>query len=905
MTPQKRTWINRRRREQRAAKKASQSAQIEASSTTTSQSAQTEASSTTTIPVSDPTTPMSSSLATPSMSCPSGYQNRNTKYKAVSKVRNSMPESPAKYAAVVDSLARIKSPRKRAALTDLGFLATKSKKQLQFSNNIEEELKDICQNLKSSRTKKNRQRRAVACKVLMKSRTGSLSHLRKKFGVSWQFLVKNVSKNDDDDDDDDRKKRKDALPQETCEAVQKFFSRGDISREDPSSSSVNAKTQEPSRFMEKTLKEAHVQFQQETNRRFSFSKFASLRPKRTKTVKYNRLKTCLCEYCANVEMKKEAVNKLLTKHGHHDKLLGTKYDVADMTLCDKNQCQHFHKKKCIDRSCTECGVAKLRRHLQDVLDSHADAPVSWTAWQLENQVYHNRDGQEATTSKRALVNREGPLDQLVTELEENLASFAAHLANAQWQHQQFSHLADNLPEGWVLLCMDFGENFSCFYQDEAQGAHWSKQQVTVHPVVAIFHCPEDGEIMRETFCFVSPDLKHDSHAVQHFSVGVIHSLQGSGVVCNKVIHFSDGCAGQYKGKTNFVDASFSLQDTGCELEKHFFGSRHGKGPCDAEIGVLKRIAGLAVRRRKAVIASAQDLFVYARDNLTKPQNRLLHSHRRRSFVFVPLGTINREREDRTSGVKTLPGTRSLHGIRGQHPYLVSFRERSCFCLPCVQKEGRCQNLDFCGAWKEFSMKVNRRRGNGNNPPCAQVAADDQPAPAHAMDQPAPADHPAPDQPAPADHPAPLDLPAPADLPALNQPAPTDAMDQHAPVVQPTPVDQPTSDDQPTPADQPTSDDQPTPADAVDQPAGSAQKLPVKVGDFVLVTVYNTSGAQSKDFVAFVKSLEASRAFVSFLRKQGGSFCYPDNPDESFVLLKDFKEILPEPHFDRRGHFFFQ
>lgn len=40
----------------------------------------------------------------------------------------------------------------------------------------------------------------------------------------------------------------------------------------------------------------------------------------------------------------------------------------------------------------------------------------------------------------------------------------------------------------------------------------------------------------------------------------------------------------------------------------------------------------------------------------------------------------------------------------------------------------------------------------------------------------------------------------------------------------------------------------------------------------------------------------------FLRKQGGSYSYPANPDESLVSFKDMK-VLPDPHFDRRGHFF--
>ena len=49
-----------------------------------------------------------------------------------------------------------------------------------------------------------------------------------------------------------------------------------------------------------------------------------------------------------------------------------------------------------------------------------------------------------------------------------------------------------------------------------------------------------------------------------------------------------------------------------------------------------------------------------------------------------------------------------------------------------------------------------------------------------------------------------------------------------------------------------------------------------------------------------------KAHVSFLRKtQGGHYVYPAIEDESIVLFGEIQEILPEPRFDRRGHFYFE
>ncbi|KAJ8018148.1 hypothetical protein HOLleu_44024 [Holothuria leucospilota] len=73
-------------------------------------------------------------------------------------------------------------------------------------------------------------------------------------------------------------------------------------------------------------------------------------------------------------------------------------------------------------------------------------------------------------------------------------------------------------------------------------------------------------------------------------------------------HLSDQVETQIQWKSwEMVDKEngkrMALEQRGY-VEKHFFGSRHGKGPCDGEIGVLKRCAGNAVKSRQVIIADA-------------------------------------------------------------------------------------------------------------------------------------------------------------------------------------------------------------------------------------------------------------------------------------------------------------
>lgn len=124
-------------------------------------------------------------------------------------------------------------------------------------------------------------------------------------------------------------------------------------------------------------------------------------------------------------------------------------------------------------------------------------------------------------------------------------------------------------------------------------------QVTVHPVVCRYRCPACQSEMPvvESLVFISPDKKHDYHAVHHFTTLAIQHLRNvRGLTIDHVIQWTDGCAAQYKSKGPFADIACALEDYGCTFERNYFGSRHGKGPSDGESAVVKSKAstGLSI-----------------------------------------------------------------------------------------------------------------------------------------------------------------------------------------------------------------------------------------------------------------------------------------------------------------------
>ena len=65
----------------------------------------------------------------------------------------------------------------------------------------------------------------------------------------------------------------------------------------------------------------------------------------------------------------------------------------------------------------------------------------------------------------------------------------------------------------------------------------------------------------------------------------------------KIIYFSDGCAAQYKNKKNFYNLCQHKTEFGIEAEWNFFATSHGKSPCDAIGGTVKRVTARASLQR--------------------------------------------------------------------------------------------------------------------------------------------------------------------------------------------------------------------------------------------------------------------------------------------------------------------
>ena len=79
------------------------------------------------------------------------------------------------------------------------------------------------------------------------------------------------------------------------------------------------------------------------------------------------------------------------------------------------------------------------------------------------------------------------------------------------------------------------------------------------------------------------------------------------------MQFTDGCSSQFKSKLPFQHLSETKTHN---FEKSYFGSKHGKGPCDALGGIIKKQAEMYVRTWKGSIQDDKALFEFCDINLT-------------------------------------------------------------------------------------------------------------------------------------------------------------------------------------------------------------------------------------------------------------------------------------------------
>lgn len=127
----------------------------------------------------------------------------------------------------------------------------------------------------------------------------------------------------------------------------------------------------------------------------SYSKFVSMKQTAIQPMSKNKLMTCLCEYCVNMELKIEALKTIKKRKARRGDVQSETEDVPvdkfKLTTCENAT------KKCFDRMCDRCGISNVNDTFTKLTNgetklTNGEEKVSWLQWEVTK--YRNSAGKE-------------------------------------------------------------------------------------------------------------------------------------------------------------------------------------------------------------------------------------------------------------------------------------------------------------------------------------------------------------------------------------------------------------------------------------------------------------------------------------------------------------------------------
>lgn len=382
------------------------------------------------------------------------------------------------------------------------------------------------------------------------------------------------------------------------------------------------------------IKELYIKFKDKyPDLKLGFSIFAMHRPLNCLLAgQPGTLKVCTCIYHQNFKLKMNALKSvnILDPNLHYD-------DLIKMIICDNS----FENFDCRLNNCFNCpSLETLQKMLATQAEENGVAEIKFKSWAKVDRYQI-----ETFTQK---------IDVFIEFFLDDLQQLNKHSFVARKQTEYYNKIKENLNPGEFLAVLDFSENFSFLVQDAIQGFHWTNSQCTLHPI-GIYYKDNINEPTKFTSLVgISESNNHDYIAVKIFIDDLIEFLISNFNEVSKIYFFSDGASGQYKNKKIFFNLCQMKQDYGIDSEWHFFATCHGKGPCDALGGTLKRQAARESIRRvnSDQITTAMDFYKWA-VGLESEMN----------FTFISkkyYKRIENAIKSKSDNLKTVDGTRSFH-----------------------------------------------------------------------------------------------------------------------------------------------------------------------------------------------------------------------------------------------------
>ena len=662
------------------------------------------------------------------------FRHRQEKKRLVDQIKSLMPSTPEKRASIVGALAE--SPTVKSHLGRTNDRSEDAELGMAVLDDIRDALKDTkYQRRNSSRSAMNTLMGMVSGKNVAKK------HMKKKLAKTLNINSKRITKGAKHRKSvmhnktacwtyTERRVRSDAIPKEHKRLAYEFWAAPGNSRPTGNKKDTIRKRLGPNQYcvhfkqiLEKTQTEVYNEFLLKYPAiKMGQRTFENCKPFFVVPSRVQDRVTCCCKQHVETRLVFKSCmdyrKKLVAAEPNQDlqkthPVFSHLTDFVQQTLCPKANNAQYHQKECLERTCTKCGVND-RHFLEGELDSSATAnTATWQKFSYVGTGTFSENGKEK--KKLVLETLESPVGEMFAHFKKQLESYPAHQFRAAWQNDQLKSLTENLPLNHVVAVHDYSENYSCKQQDQVQSMYFSQAQASIHVTILHRHSNFENDgvdstedkptIITEHLFVISPDAKHDHHAVHECQRIVADYLTAVGCKVEKMHEWTDGCSTQYKSRHCMGDLSYSNADFGYPIIRNYFETSHAKGPQDGAGANLKHMADSAITKRKVVIQNAEDLYKFAHTTLEDiaparyaKDKRIL---KRRAFFYVPEHNHSRPHRQFTE----VEGNRAIHSVRSVSPNCIETRKLSCYCENCLCGHYRiCVNKSYVDEWRPVTME---------------------------------------------------------------------------------------------------------------------------------------------------------------------------------------------------------
>ncbi|XP_048245740.1 uncharacterized protein LOC124116006 [Haliotis rufescens] len=374
-------------------------------------------------------------------------------------------------------------------------------RQLTMANVLFGEIKEsVAANKKQS--KMNVMTSLVGGKVLKKYRC--VSGLNKATGLSRRSLSRTTSKVIEI-----RGRARLTLVREQIKRlIVSFMERDDISVCMPGkadSKSLNG-VKHQTRIMNDYLSEVYAKFKIENqNMKLSFASFCRLRPRYILLTSHISRNTYLCNKHQNMAMKLKCLRSV-----------------------------GLQVPKSPDMAYDSVSVDAMDQMLETIQDD-----VEYDEWRRVDV-----EGKKKMKVVKIIKNATDFKNYMLLEF----AEFRDHVGRVKSQYAAIHELKDTLPDGHIIIQMDFAENFTCSSMDEIQSAYWNPTNVTLHPVVVYYKL---DKLVHKNFIYVSDVNQHNSTAVLTILKRMLPELKTTFPDATHVHYWTDSPSSQYRNRYMF------------------------------------------------------------------------------------------------------------------------------------------------------------------------------------------------------------------------------------------------------------------------------------------------------------------------------------------------------------------